>query len=60
LRTIFLQPFGPVLLGFVALGLISFGGFSLISLRFGKVPVKRAKEIVEGLRRPRTAEANAA
>jgi hypothetical protein len=42
------QPFGPLLLGVVAVGLISFGIFSLIALRYGKVPVERVRQVMRG------------
>jgi len=47
LHKILLQPYGPLLLGLVAVGLISFGLFSLATLRFGKVPVERAGQLIK-------------
>lgn len=47
MHTIVRQPFGPVLLGIVAVGLISFGIFSLLASRYGKVPVQRVHEALE-------------
>jgi Domain of Unknown Function (DUF1206) len=37
LRTLLQQPFGPYLLGLVALGLIAFGLFSLAEARYRRV-----------------------
>jgi len=39
LRTIIQQPFGPVLLGIVALGLIAYGVYSFVEARYRRVGV---------------------
>jgi hypothetical protein len=45
------QPFGPLFLGIIAIGLIGLGFFSLASARFGKLPVARARNLVRSCRR---------
>jgi Domain of Unknown Function (DUF1206) len=37
LQTIYSQPFGPVLLGIVALGLIAYGVYSFVEARYRRV-----------------------
>jgi hypothetical protein len=44
---IFRQPLGSIWLGLVAIGLICFGIFSLVTLRYGKVPVDRVREVMK-------------
>ncbi len=39
LRTLIQQPFGPVLLGIVALGLVAYGVYSLVEARYRRVGV---------------------
>ncbi len=41
LRTLIQQPFGPVLLGIVALGLVAYGVYSFVEARYRRVGVSR-------------------
>lgn len=50
------QPFGPMMLGIVALGLIAFGAYSLAEMRYGNDP---RDKVVRAINRQSTAEQEA-
>ena len=41
------QPFGPMMLGTVALGLIAFGAYSIAELRYGRDPRVKVERAIE-------------
>lgn len=41
------QPLGPMMLGFVAVGLVALGAFSLAEVRYGKIPKEKLARVVE-------------
>jgi hypothetical protein len=41
------QPLGPMMLGFIAVGLVALGAFSLAEVRYGKIPKYRLTRLVK-------------
>ena len=47
MQTIVQQPLGPPMLGIISIGLVCFGIFSLASLRYGRIPREKVRQVVE-------------
>ena len=41
------QPLGPMMLGFIAIGLVALGAFSFAELRYGRIPREKLARIVD-------------
>jgi hypothetical protein len=41
------QPLGPMILGFIAIGLVALGAFSIAELRYGRIPREKLTRIVD-------------
>ena len=41
------QPLGPMMLGFISIGLVALGAFSFAELRYGRIPREKLARIVD-------------
>lgn len=53
LQIIAQQPLGPMMLGFVAVGLIGLGAFSFAEVRYGRIPREKLGRVVDYLQKVR-------
>jgi hypothetical protein len=59
LQSIFRQPLGPAWLGMISLGLVAFGIFSLLAIRYGRVPEKKTREVLSAISKSQKSIASA-
>ena len=45
------QPLGPMMLGFIAVGLVALGAFSIAELRYGRIPREKLAHVIDYTRR---------